>query len=200
MFFRRYCSKVILVSVCIALLLLLTGCSNGNKSEHPFDKLYKGQTQESVRTLLGEPDYIGLTRDIDGGNGTELTYTHEGDIDYFNYEFLGEVGILEICYAYDDASKTEKLEYAIFTYDYPDRNDDGTEYVITNLDKDRVREYASNIISYYTKKFGTPEDDFYDYEWYLKDGTMIAMDEAIVYPEYWESCIEIQWDFPNVHH
>lgn len=196
MFFRRYCSKVILVSVCISILLLLTGCSNGNKSEHPFDKLYKGQPQESVQTILGEPFSTGEIRKSSAG----VEEYYFGAIEVYNYRFLGEVGHLEICYAYDDASKTEKLEYAIFTYDYPDSNDDGTEYVITNLDKDRVREYASNIISYYTKKFGTPEDDFYDYEWYLKDGTMIAMDEAIVYPEYWESCIEIQWDFPNVHH
>jgi len=169
----------------MVILLLLSGCSSKNKSEHPFDKLYKGQTQESVRAILGDPVGTGETRRHD---------SHYGAIDIFEYEFLGEVGLLKISYEYEEASKTEKLYFATFEYGYPQFNADGTEYIITNLDKDKVREYTSKIISYYTKKFGTPEDDIYDYEWYLKDGTMIEMDDATVEPYGRESCIKIRWE------
>ncbi len=150
-----------------------------NKRDDPFDKLYNDQTRISVREAYGRPDMA---------KNEKPTEEYSWNIDtYYNVEFLGNEG--EFSVWYDD---NNRVTHAWFNYNYPvsflspDKSP-------SDKDRDNARQYALDIIEYYTKKYGSPEKDYYDFEWTLSDGSKICMNYDL-YPGEYDDVIVLFWD------
>lgn len=169
-------SVIVLTGIIAALFCIFSdnnssGSSSGKKRD-PFEKLYIDQSRESVQKAYGTPDQ---SSDYDPDAQYSWNIDH-----YYNERFLGERGTLSVWYSNDGY-----VTHAWFDYNYSD-SDPSSE------DRDDAREYALEIIEYYTKKYGDPEAGYYDYEWSLPDGSEIGLTYDLS-PESLASVITIKW-------
>lgn len=175
----KYKIALIIVLAIVLLIIVVVSLASANANRDPFEKLYNDQTRESVQTALGTPD---SSKDKD----TNEEYSWNID-EYYNVTFLGKTGNLEIWYDDDNF-----VSHAWFTYDYP-TNPNNPVAEPSSKERDEAREYELEIIAFYTEKYGAPENGYYDYEWYLDDGSKIGLTFDLD-PDVLDSVIEIKWD------
>lgn len=177
--FAKYKKPIIAILSVIVLLVVVISISSANANRDPLEKLYNGQTRDSVRKVLGTPDEINNL--VPGKFGSS-----NSDV-YNKVNLLGKSGRVFIGYDADNL-----LDYVIFKYDLP-YNSEKLDEGPSSKDRDEAREYALSLIAHYTEKYGTPDNDPYPNTWHLPDGMIMGLEFDSLSQKY-SNVIEIILD------